>query len=224
MEEPIINILKLNGYEVQFCNELWVHKHFPWLSCTSDGVIINNGKMVAAIEIKTFTSLENLKRTVLQTNRHKYVNPKSREYFQIQAIASILDVPYVVMVYEYGGTVDKVVVKHNLDFIWYYHEIIKERYLRHVVPFNLYGLPKIGPKKSGTRVGYFDEGIYQRLLALLLKHQSRIGYDEEESPFEYYPIEKPSEVNNTYFELFTDTELINKLIYKKLNPNNIIIS
>lgn len=79
-------------------------------------------------------------------------------------------------------------------------------------------------KKRDTKVGYFDDEIYQRLLALLMKHQSRIGYDIRESPLVYYPIEKLSRANNTYFELFTDIKFFNRLKYEKFDPNNIIIS
>lgn len=51
LEKVIIRLINMSGYELQYCNQIWIHKQLIWLSCTTDGVIVHNGKLVAAVEI-----------------------------------------------------------------------------------------------------------------------------------------------------------------------------
>lgn len=222
LEGLILDILRKNGYTVKYINELWVHKYLPWLSCTSDGVIVNNDRFVAAVEIKTFTSSINFHNTIEITPDGKSLKQNTRIYFQVQAIAEIIDVPYVVFIYEFKGVVDKMLVDRDLDFIWRYHELIKERYFKHIIPFYLYGIPKNIDKNKKKKISYFSDNIYQRLMVVLEKRQEDYGYCEEDSFFHYYPDIKPSEVYNTYFEMFTDIEQITRLKHDPLLHNKLI--
>lgn len=101
LEAIIVQVLCDNNYNVQHINSMWIHKHVPWLSCTTDGIIMHEDRFVAVVEIKTFTSVSSLRRTLNITDKGTSVNKNSRANYQMQTVAEIVHVPYVVLVYEY---------------------------------------------------------------------------------------------------------------------------
>lgn len=212
LESPIRTILIENGYQIEYSDKLWVHKFVKWLSCTTDGVIMDGGKMVALLEIKTYTSAVNLKRDINISNSTVSLNPHSRVYYQVQIAAEIIDVPYIMLVYEYQSRVNKVVFKRDLDFLWNIFDSLREIYLRHIIPYNLYGLPVFTHKKSSLRGEYFSVATYHKILNFLYANSSKFEKSGSDHMFHYYPTIKPSDANNTYFEMFLHYSLYTKVL------------
>lgn len=91
-----------------------IHKQLRWLRCTTDGVLMEADKMIALLEIKTYTSKKNLDRDIKFMDEGVIINPNSKVNFQVQIAAEIIDVPYIVVVYEYENTISKIVTKRDL--------------------------------------------------------------------------------------------------------------
>lgn len=117
LEDYIRSLMELDGYICGFVNRLWIHKSILWLSCTTDAAILREDVVEAAVEIKTFNSIRSLQSTVIVVNGSKEVNKNSRAYYQIQMIMEIVDVPYLVFIYEYNLKIEKVIVKRDLGFL-----------------------------------------------------------------------------------------------------------
>lgn len=143
LEDYIRKLVELNGYELDYCNTLWIYKHLLWLSCTTDAVIVKDNKLVALVEIKTFKSLTNLERTVNLVDGEYCINKQSWTYYQMQITAEIVDVPCIVFVYEYNHKINKILIERDLDFLWHIFERLKYVYLMHIVPYYLYGLKNV---------------------------------------------------------------------------------
>lgn len=47
---------------------MWIHSSLFWLSCSTDGVIVENDIIKAALEIKSYTSQKNFRKAFKKTN------------------------------------------------------------------------------------------------------------------------------------------------------------
>ena len=60
-----------------------------------------NNKIQTVIEIKTYTNNPINGKIFIKSGSSLRLNPNSNEYYQIQTIIEILNVPYGILVYEY---------------------------------------------------------------------------------------------------------------------------
>lgn len=216
LEKYLLKVLKLNDYQIEYTNSLWVHKYIPWMSCSTDGIITNNDKFVAAVEIKTFSSLKSMERTIIDSPSGPVINKESRIYYQIQSIAEVVDVPYVVLVYEFEFKVNKLVIKKDMDFIWSRFEKLRRFYFVHYIPFLLYGLPQQMKHKGKNYKSTIDEETYEKLLELSKRTEHTYRNNSEDSIFEYGINELPSLHEEEYFDMFTDHDVVDRLINENL--------
>lgn len=172
---------------------------------------------------KDFSSKKNLEKDIIIVNGEPSINPISRVYYQVKVAAEIIDVPYIVLLYEFGSIVSKITIKRDLDFIWHHFDHLRRIYLKHIVPFNLYGIPKPNKKSQSFAQEYFSEKIYDELLQFLIKHEDKYNEDSDSNRFLYYGEITPSDANNTYFELFSYEDTYKRLLNEPLKNNKLIV-
>lgn len=221
LEPHICKLIEMNGYNLKYQNQIWIHKLLPWLSCTTDAVIVNGTKLVAAVEIKTFTSLESMKKVFYLSNGEYKPKTDTRIYYQLQTICEILNVPYILLVFEYNLKIRKVLIERDLDFIWNKFDRLKELYLTHIVSYYLYGVPPYLNKGKSKYLGHFNRYTYLKLEVFLKKKEHLFRDNSESSIFEFYPHEKPSNNKDEYFDLFGDKLLRNKLMNQPFEFDNL---
>lgn len=171
MEKFIVKLLKLNGMTLESTNEIWIHPQIPWLSCTVDGIVYDDGIPIALAEIKTFTSESQLKKNVLNENGKYSLSKRSREYYQLQCAGHIINCDILLLIFEYKFKLKVIVVEKEPDFICRVFRQLRELYFKHIVPFNIYGLPKVKANENKVNVGYFTDRVFKRLMLLLRKYE-----------------------------------------------------
>lgn len=211
VEKQILDEISNNGYDIRYNNQIWIHRDIPWLSCTTDGVIVENDIVKIAIEIKSFTSLSQLKKEFNFSYGNLQIKDSSNTYAQIQTIAEVLNITHVLLVVEYEDKWYKFVIRRNLDFIWGVYDKLKEAYFRWIVPHNIYGLLNDCDKKTTNKRCYMNSNSYHRLMKILEMKEREFQPCGDWSFFMYYGNNVPSEINDTYFEMFEDKDLIVKL-------------
>lgn len=118
-----------------------------------------------------YNSEKNFKKAVGFVNGRAKLKENSHEYYQVQAIAEILNIPYVVFVFEHSLVVEKIVIKREFDFIWKIFFRLRDMYLKHIVPFYMYkdkAIKTVGPRK---KVGFFSDKVYHKLLKALKSNE-----------------------------------------------------
>jgi hypothetical protein len=223
VEEKVVKILTDSGFEIAHCNQIWIHDTLSWFSCTTDGVVIENGIIKTVIEIKSYTSEKRFKSAISYNDGVYSIKENSNEYSQIQMIAEIVNVSFVLLIVEYRLELIRIPVKRDLDFLFYRFEKIKTFYFRYYVPFCIYGAKEIKKTKSSKKLHHMSAITYNRLMRLLSKNEDSIISDSETNLLSYYGPEKPSATKDGYFEMFFDKILFNKLVNEALTSNKIMI-
>lgn len=173
LEDTIIKFLKFHGLLIEGTNETWIHEYIPWLSCTVDGLIYNNHKVVAVVETKIYKSIDQFNSTVKVTNGKPTLNKKSRAYYQLQSTIEIVNDSFGIFVFEHNLRIDFIVFKRDFVFLRDMYDKLLHVYLRYLVPYNIYydRNPKSNAK-SKLRSAYFSDYIYNRLFNLLVKYEN----------------------------------------------------
>ena len=203
IEGRIINILVDNGMTIKYENSMWVHKTLPWISCSIDGAIVVENKIKCAIEIKSYQSKARFSNAFKIVDRKLVINSKSHEFCQIQMIAEIVDVPFVVVIVEFELKIYGTIVIRDLDHFYNIFEKLKLLYFKYVIPCNIYGLDSLKQSKYTKKLQYFSDHTYKNLMKLLTIHEDQFNTNEY-SILCYCPDVRPSDNIAEYFDFNID--------------------
>lgn len=198
IENYVRKLLKLNNYDFKDEGLIWIHKNLKWLSCTTDGILYENDKVITALEIKSYTSSKTLHKAFHIKDDIFLLKETSTEYCQMQIISEIIDIPYVILVFEWNMKIRKVVVKRDLDFLHDVFEKLKVFYFRYLIPYLIYTIPLNDQKSLSNTLEYFTDYQYKKMMDILEKNEYKL-MGTEESIYFYYSEVKPSEARTEYF-------------------------
>lgn len=224
MEPLIRKLLRLNGYDFKKEGEIWIHNDILWLSCTTDGILYEGDGIVSALEIKSYESLNSLKNAFVINDNKYYLKRTFSEYYQIQMVAEILDVPFVVLVLEWQNKIRKLIIFRDLDFLWSLFKQLRDFYFRYLVPSIIYGKDLTMQVNAKKHIGLFTDRKYQEFLIILESNEKLFNNDyDEESMFCYYPFIKPSDAKPEYFEFKMNRIINTDILTKSLEYDEISI-
>lgn len=216
IERLILKILKNSGYEVRYSGKLWIHRDLPWISGTTDGVLIKDGKINTVLEVKSYESDKSFKKAFEMISGKYILRKSSHEYYQIQLLAEIINVTHIYFVFEYKYQIFTQVIERDLDFLYRIFDTLKRFYFKNLIPYLILDPKLENNSQKQKKIEYMSDVTYNRLMKILLKNEYMINGNTEESILSYYGDELPSEVNDGFFDLFTNKELLKKMLTEEL--------